>query len=390
MGGKSGGGYDAGPMIEYGNKALKLQEQMYDDSVVRTQPYYDTGTNALGMLADLLGVQGGSNKSRSQIYDDLMPQYTTENTTTNGMYVTPDGRLVTLDGAIEDFMATGRKGTGGAGAQMYNARRRGGEEAVIDLIARRGYNPYSTNSTTTDYDALNAAVDEQFNAQGTPDNYGSLLETFDLDKFHADPGYQFRMDEGQKAIERAAAARGQYYDPSTVKALNDYSSNMADQTYGDAYNRFNNDQTNIFNRLATIAGIGQTANSSLNQSGQNYGDQASSIYGSMGSAVTEANAANASSPSMFDTLLGAGAQLGGAYLSNPAIFMSDIRAKENIEHVGERNGYPVYEFNYKNDNQRYRGVMAQDVEKITPEAIIDRNGVLMVDYNMIGFEMEAV
>ncbi|UNF41115.1 tail fiber domain-containing protein [Bartonella krasnovii] len=49
--------------------------------------------------------------------------------------------------------------------------------------------------------------------------------------------------------------------------------------------------------------------------------------------------------------------------------LSDIRAKENIREVGQRNGYTLYEYNYKGYPERYRGVMAQDVLKLKPEAV---------------------
>lgn len=314
MGGKGSGGYDAGPMMEYGDKALALQREMYDDSVARTQPYYDTGTAGLGMLADLLGINGGSKKTRDQIYNEMLPQYTKtqETTSDNAFFISPDGKVIDFSKNGLELFGTG-DGHGpywNAGDDMkaaYTAYARGGDPTQFGF---KPMNP-TTSQEVIDYSGLNSAVDQRFGAQGTPDNFGSLLQPFDLNKFQADPGYQFRMDQGQKAIERAAAARGQYYDPSTVKALNDYSSNMADQTFGDAYNRYNNDQQNIFNRLAAISGIGQTATGSLNNAGQNYADQGSSIFGQVGSAITEANAANASRPSMFSSLLGAGLQIGG-------------------------------------------------------------------------------
>lgn len=69
---------------------------------------------------------------------------------------------------------------------------------------------------------------------------------------------------------------------------------------------------------------------------------------------------------------------------------SDVRAKENIVPVGVRNGHTVYEWNYKGSSARYRGVMAQDVLEKDPLAVmIDDDGLFMVDYGRVGFEMEA-
>jgi len=70
---------------------------------------------------------------------------------------------------------------------------------------------------------------------------------------------------------------------------------------------------------------------------------------------------------------------------------SDYRLKENIKQVGNKNGYKLYDFNYKGDDTRYRGVMAQDVMEITPEAVtVMGNGYYGVYYNKLGLEMEVV
>jgi hypothetical protein len=74
-----------------------------------------------------------------------------------------------------------------------------------------------------------------------------------------DPGYQFRMDQGEQALERSAAARGGLTSGGTGMALERYGQDYASGEYSNAYNRFNNDRTTRFNRLASIAGVGQTA-----------------------------------------------------------------------------------------------------------------------------------
>ena len=70
---------------------------------------------------------------------------------------------------------------------------------------------------------------------------------------------------------------------------------------------------------------------------------------------------------------------------------SDIRLKENVSEVGlSKLGYKIYEFNYKNDDTRYRGAMAQDVMTKLPEAIGVKDGFLYVDYDMIDISMEVI
>lgn len=89
---------------------------------------------------------------------------------------------------------------------------------------------------------------------------GEFNKKFSLEDYQADPGYQFRLDQGKTALERSAAARGGLLSGGTLKDLTDYSQGMASQEYGNAYNRFNADQSSRFARLATLAGFGAGAN----------------------------------------------------------------------------------------------------------------------------------
>lgn len=74
-----------------------------------------------------------------------------------------------------------------------------------------------------------------------------------------------------------------------------------------------------------------------------------------------------------------------------SLAFSDIRLKENIIHIGEENGYPLYLFNYRGSDQKHIGVMAQDVMKVQPEAVVETpSGYLAVNYDLIGVEFKTV
>lgn len=92
--------------------------------------------------------------------------------------------------------------------------------------------------------------------------FGYLNTTYeDTGNYKDDPAYQRRLEEGQKAIERSAAARGGLLSGATTKRLNEFAQDMASDEYARAYNRFVTDQTNLYNSLAAQAGLGQkTAN----------------------------------------------------------------------------------------------------------------------------------
>lgn len=80
--------------------------------------------------------------------------------------------------------------------------------------------------------------------------------TPDYSNFFASPDFQFRLQEGDKAITRNAAALGGLASGNTGAALVERSSNEAAGEYG-----------NYFNRLAALAGIGQSAVNTSTQAG---------------------------------------------------------------------------------------------------------------------------
>lgn len=102
---------------------------------------------------------------------------------------------------------------------------------------------------------------------------GSLLRRFSVSDFVNDPvaqsGFAFGAKEGTDAINARALAGGNYDSGATLKALtrfgNDYGSTKAEG----AYNRYNTDNTNIYNRLAGVSGAGQTATNAITTAGQN-------------------------------------------------------------------------------------------------------------------------
>lgn len=139
----------------------------------------------------------------------------------------------------------------------------------------------------------------------------SFQHNFGMSDYQADPGYQFRLDQGQKALERSAAARGGLQSGGTLKGLTDYAQGMASQEYQGAYNRFTNNQNNRFGRLSTIAGMGQGANSANAAAGQNYAGQVGGNMTGVGNA--QGAASIASGNTWGNTLSGLGSGLGKSF-----------------------------------------------------------------------------
>lgn len=95
--------------------------------------------------------------------------------------------------------------------------------------------------------------------------------------FVASPSYQWRLDQGLKAIERRASANGSRYSGGTLRAMDRYAGGEASQEF-DTY----------ANRLASLAGVGQTATGSTAAAGQAYASGASQAYTNAGNARASA------------------------------------------------------------------------------------------------------
>lgn len=99
--------------------------------------------------------------------------------------------------------------------------------------------------------------------------------------------------------------------------------------------------------------------------------------------MNNVNAQNAARQGAFGVgdLFGLGGQLGAA-----ALLASDANLKTNLERIGETSaGLPLYSFDWKDGRDAPTvGVLAQDVQKAMPDAVHDIDGVLHVDYSMVG------
>jgi hypothetical protein len=105
--------------------------------------------------------------------------------------------------------------------------------------------------------------------------YGSATKNFSMGDFEADPGYQWRLQQGQQALERSAAARGGLLSGRAAKDMTNYAQGAASQEYGNVYNRkfneFQTNRTNQLNPLQSLAGMSQTASGAMSNAAGNYG-----------------------------------------------------------------------------------------------------------------------
>lgn len=111
--------------------------------------------------------------------------------------------------------------------------------------------------------------------------------SFDPSTVNMDPGFDFRLKEGQKALERSAAAKGGALGGGALKALTRYAQDYSSGEYGNAYNRafnaFQTNRSNQLNPLLSLAGLGQTATTTLGNEGGQFAQGAASNLTNTGS-----------------------------------------------------------------------------------------------------------
>ncbi len=76
----------------------------------------------------------------------------------------------------------------------------------------------------------------------------------------------------------------------------------------------------------------------------------------------------------------------------PTTQLSDIRLKHNVHRVGSTVfGLGLYDFEYNNQPGLYEGVMAQEVLRVMPQAVvIGPDGYYRVNYGMLGIAMKRL
>ncbi len=112
------------------------------------------------------------------------------------------------------------------------------------------YQPYQTAGATatsqlTDLTGANSPLNEKF--------------SFNPSDLESDPGYKFTLQQGQQAIQKAAAAQGGLFSSGTLKSLAGYTTGTANQYFNDAFNRasstFNTNRQGALSKISALQGL---------------------------------------------------------------------------------------------------------------------------------------
>ena len=118
---------------------------------------------------------------------------------------------------------------------------------------------------------------QQYDASGQPTTMGTgsgyLSHQFDKNDLTNGlaPNYDFMLQQGQMANQRAANVGGGALSGNTLQGLQNYTQNYAGNAYQNAFQNYQTQRNNIYNNLSNMAGIGQTANQQAGTAGQAYG-----------------------------------------------------------------------------------------------------------------------
>lgn len=128
---------------------------------------------------------------------------------------------------------------------------------------------------------------------------GFLMTPFTGSSVATDPGYQFGMNEGIKAIDRSAASKGALNNGGTLKALTRYGTDYAGTKFNDAFQRDLATKNQQYGSLAGVASLGQNAAAQTGNAGMNFANNSSNILTQQGNAqaagsVGQANAISGS------------------------------------------------------------------------------------------------
>lgn len=134
------------------------------------------------------------------------------------------------------------------------------------------------------------------------------------------PGYQFQKTQGLKATQNSAAARGLGVSGAALKGAANFVTGLADSNYQTQFANENTNRTNAFNRLTSVAQLGENAAAQTGNAGTSAANAISSAQ--IGAGNAQAAAANKTGQSVanFANALPASYMYSGLYGSDGGNF----------------------------------------------------------------------
>lgn len=265
----------ADSQVAAADRATDLQRDIFNKQVDLQAPFRQSGLLANNRLLYLLGLSptgvgdangmtGSAPETRDEIRARLLPQYT--NTGAGSNVLT---QLYNSENEGAGANIGYRQGSMPGGPSV--------DEAGLSAAIQNEIEKQNSASAAADQNALTKALSDP--------EYGSLMRDFSTQDFQQDPGYNFRLDEGLKALNRKNAALGMMGSGRAMKDVTRFAQGLASDEYSNAFNRFQVNRSNKLNPLQSLAGVGQTATNALSQAAQGYGSSAGELITGAGNAA---------------------------------------------------------------------------------------------------------
>lgn len=121
---------------------------------------------------------------------------------------------------------------------------------------------------------------------------GFMPTEFQPGEFEADPGYQFRVDQGEQGQQNYLAANGMRLSGAALKAMDRFRQGLASDEYGKFYSRglakyqqTQQDKQNYLSNLFQMAGFGPTGINTSATAGANLASGTSNTLGNTANAI---------------------------------------------------------------------------------------------------------
>jgi hypothetical protein len=281
--------------IKLMRESLDIQRQMYSDSVEFTSPYRDAGSTAMANYESMLyGIpikETASYKAASTPSGKLMSTADKES-----LYISKAKQFLPSTAVLSD--SSHRIDAGNAGGQNYTDPKTG-TRYMVDVNTGQIMQKTKDGkvSVVPGSEALKGLVDSEvsnFQKPGDPVPLSGIEDPNAVYDYRDTPGYQFRMDEGQKALERSAAARSGVLSGAQIKATQRYGQDYATSEFDNALRRLGG----VIDTGANMASgaSGQALQSGQVQGGvlQNMADARAGFGNNMSALHSQLGAARAS------------------------------------------------------------------------------------------------
>jgi hypothetical protein len=306
-----------------------LQQQMYQQNLANQSPWLQSGGLALSALTGGLGLgqvygAGGQPDGRMQI--PQTPPRSQALSAPSGSNLGQTGGGAWMGSESPDSGRAFAMGGGGGGAAgMWRGQTPPPRSGLIGTVANLvGGAAGAGQPQPAGSGLIPAGAGQVQNYGASPEamaaagrqyagNGGRFTETFRPSDIYTDPSYQWRTEQGRRQLEASAAARGMTGSGQNLRDITDYGQQAGSQEYGAAYDRFMNNQSTLYNRLAGLAGVGQTTAGTLGAAGQqtaaNIGQNTMAGIGASNSALI--GGANAQAAGQVGSANAWGSAIGG-------------------------------------------------------------------------------